>query len=53
MSTICCPLLSILRTRKTPDGPLGFGEDLRWFAISDIVESHDAFGAPPTPLRVN
>ena len=36
---ICCPLLSILRTRKTPDRPLGFGEDLRWFAISDIVES--------------
>ena len=50
---IRCPLLSILRTRKTPDGPLGFGEDLRWFAISDIVESHDASGSPIKPLRVN
>lgn len=50
---IRCPLLSILRTRKTPDGPLGFGEDLRWFAISDIVESRDVSGSPITPLRAN
>jgi hypothetical protein len=28
-------------------------EDLMSFAISDIVQSHDASGAPPTPLRAN
>jgi hypothetical protein len=50
---IHCPLLSIFCTRKTSEGPLVFGEDWRSFAILDIVESHDASGAPPTPLRVN
>jgi hypothetical protein len=50
---IRCALHSILRMRETSDGPLVFGEDLRSFAISDIVEHHDASGAPPTPLRVN
>ena len=50
---IRCPLLSILRTRKTHDGPLVIGEDLMSFAISDIVQRHDASGAPPTPLRAN
>ena len=46
-------LLSILRMRKTSDGPLVFCEDLRSFTISDIVEGHDASGAPRTPLRAN
>jgi hypothetical protein len=53
MSMIRCRLLSILRTRKTSDGPLVFGEDLRSFAISDIVEGDDASGAPMTPPRAN
>jgi len=43
-------LLSILRARKTYEGPLVIGEDLMSFAISDIVQSDDASGAPPTPL---
>ena len=46
-------LLSILRARKTNDSPLVIGEDLMSFAISDTVESHDAPGAPTTPLRAN
>jgi hypothetical protein len=50
MNMIGCVLLSILRSRKASDGPLVFGEDLRSFAISDIVESRDASGAP---LRAN
>jgi hypothetical protein len=50
---IRCPLLSILRTRETSDGPVKFGGDLRSFAILGIVESHDACGAPPMPLRAN
>ena len=50
---IRCPLLSILRTRKTFGGPLVLREDLRSFAISDIVESDDESDAPPTPLRAN
>ena len=50
---ISCPILSILRTRKTSDGPLVFGDDLRSFALSDIVESDDASGAPPTPVKAN
>ena len=50
---ILCPLLSILRTRKAPDGPFVFGEDLMSFAISDTVEGQDASGAPITPLRAN
>jgi hypothetical protein len=50
---IRCRLLSILRTRKTSHGPLVFGEDLRSFAISDIVEGDDASGAPMTPPRAN
>jgi hypothetical protein len=29
------------------------GKDLMSLAISDIVQSHDASGAPPTPLRAN
>ena len=41
---IRCPILLILRRRKTSDGSLGFGEDLRSFAISDIVESCDLSG---------
>jgi hypothetical protein len=47
---IRCVLLSNLRTRKTYDRPLVINEDLRSSAISDIVESHDASGAP---LRAN
>jgi hypothetical protein len=43
----------ILRPRKTYDGPLMIGEDLMSFVISDIVQSDDASGAPPTPLRAN
>ena len=39
---IRCRLLSILRMRKTYDGPRVFGENLMSFAISDTVESHDA-----------
>jgi hypothetical protein len=46
---IRCPLLSILRTPKTSDGPLGFGEGLRSFAISDLVGSDGASGAPMPP----
>jgi hypothetical protein len=53
MNMIRCVLLSILRARKTYDGPLVIGEDLMSFAISDIVQSDDASGAPPTPLRAN
>jgi hypothetical protein len=53
MSMIRCPLLSILRTRKTYDGPFVIGEDLMSFAISDIVQGDDASGAPPTPPRAN
>jgi hypothetical protein len=49
MNMIRCPLLSILRTPKTSDGLLGFGEDLRSFAISDIVGSDDVSGAPMPP----
>ena len=51
MNMIRCVLLSILRARKTYDGPLVIGEDLMSFAISDIVHSDDASGAPSTPLR--
>ncbi len=50
---IRCPLLSIFRTRKTSDDPLVIGEDLMSLAISDIVQSDDASGAPPTPRRAN
>ena len=50
---IRCALLSILRARKASDGPPVIGEDLMSFAISDIVESDDASGAPPAPLRAN
>ena len=50
---ICCALLSILRMRKTHDGPLVFGQDWRSFAILDIVESHDPSDAPATPPRAN
>ena len=50
---IHCPLLSIFRTRKTCDGPLVFGGDLRSLAILDIVEGHDASDAPATPPRAN
>ena len=46
---IRCVLLSILRARKTYDGPLVFGGDLRSFAISDIVESRDPSGSLPAP----
>jgi hypothetical protein len=53
MNMMCCPFLSILRTRKISDGPLVFGEDLGSFAIFDIVGSHDGSGAPPTPLGTN
>ena len=35
---IGCVLLSILRARKTYDGPLVIGEDLMSVAISDTVE---------------
>jgi hypothetical protein len=38
---------------QTYDDPLVIGKDLMSFAISDIVQSHDASGAPPTPLRAN
>jgi len=46
---IGCVLLFILRSRKASDGPLVFGEDLRSFAISDIVESRDPSGSLPAP----
>ena len=50
---IRCVLLSILRARKTYDGPLVIGEDLMLVAISDTVGGQDASGAPITPLRAN
>jgi hypothetical protein len=46
---IRCPILLLLRRRKTSDGPLVFGGDLRSFAISDIVESRDPSGSLPAP----
>ena len=47
-------VLSIPSHAQDPRWPARIlGEDLRWFAISDIVENDDAFGAPPTPLRAN
>jgi hypothetical protein len=45
MNMIRCALLS-LRMRKACDGPLVIGEDLMSFAVSYIVESHEASGAP-------
>jgi hypothetical protein len=50
MNMIRCALLSIIRMRKTRDRPLAIGDDLRSHAISDIVESRNASGAP---LRAN
>ena len=50
---IRCPLLSEPSHAQDHDGPLVIGEDLMSFAISDIVESYDASGAPLTPLRAN
>jgi hypothetical protein len=50
---IHCPLLSILRTRKTSDGPLVIGGDLTSFAISDTAKGRDVPCARNTPLRAN
>jgi hypothetical protein len=50
MNMIRCVLLPGLRTHTTHGGPLVIGQELMSFAVSDIVESYDASGAP---LRAN